>query len=122
MSDAIQTNALTRRFGGRYGVRELELVVPRGAIYGFVGTNGAGKVSAIRLLLNLIAPTHCAIRIFDKPLCRESLAQMGELVESPSLYSHLSGRQNLEITRISAGSSLNAQCPKSNHLTKWTLI
>jgi lantibiotic transport system ATP-binding protein len=100
MSNAIQTSALTRQFSGQYGVRELALVVPSGAIYGFVGPNGAGKTTTIRLLLNLLKPTNGAIRIFDKPLCLDSLTQMGALVESPSLYSHLSGRQNLEVTRI----------------------
>jgi lantibiotic transport system ATP-binding protein len=100
MSFAIQTESLTRQFSGQYGVRDLELAVPGGAIYGFVGPNGAGKTTTIRLLLNLLKPTNGAIRIFGQSLCRESLARIGALVESPSLYAHLSGRQNLEVTRI----------------------
>ena len=100
MNSAIQTERLTRQFSGQYGIRDLELVVPSGAIYGFVGPNGAGKTTTIRLLLNLLKPTSGAIRIFDRPLCLDSLGQIGALVESPSLYAHLSGRQNLEITRI----------------------
>ena len=103
MNLAIQTRNLTRQFNGRYGIRELELAVPHGAIYGFVGLNGGGKTTTIRLLLNLLIPTCGTIRIFDQLLSPETLRHVGALVESPSLYAHLSGRDNLEITRTLLG-------------------
>jgi len=102
MHPAIRTRGLTRQFPGGFGISGLDLNVPQGSIYGFLGPNGAGKSTTIRLLLDLLRPDHGAIELFGRPLDRshrEALALVGALVESPSLYAHLSGRQNLEITR-----------------------
>ncbi len=102
MHPAIRTRGLTRQFRAGIGVRDLDLEVPAGSIYGFLGPNGAGKTTTIRLLLNLLRPDAGEIVLFGAPLGggrREALAQVGALVESPSLYGHLSGRANLEITR-----------------------
>ncbi|TWI10620.1 ABC transporter ATP-binding protein [Aerolutibacter ruishenii] len=102
MSPAIQTHALTRHFSGQYGVTDLELSVPVGAVYGFLGPNGAGKTTTIRLLLGLLQPERGEILLHGQALTRdrrESLAKVGALVESPSLYPHLTGRQNLDVTR-----------------------
>jgi len=99
---AIQTHGLTRHYPGGHGVDELELAVPAGAVYGFLGPNGAGKTTTIRLLLGLLRADRGSIRLHDLPLDRGhrgALARVGALVESPSLYPHLSGRQNLEVTR-----------------------
>lgn len=99
---AIQTRRLTRQFPGGFGVRELDLHVPVGAIYGFLGPNGAGKTTTVRLLLDLLQPDAGEIELFGQPLkrlARQPLALVGALVEAPSLYAHLTGRQNLEITR-----------------------
>jgi lantibiotic transport system ATP-binding protein len=75
--------------------------VPAGSIYGFLGPNGAGKTTTIRLLLGLLRPAEGAIELFGQALDarRQALRQVGALVESPSLYGHLSGRDNLEVTR-----------------------
>lgn len=102
MNPAIHTRGLTRRFAGGFGVRDLDLNVPVGSIYGFLGPNGAGKSTTIRLLLDLLRPDSGEIALFGQPLHRnrrEALAWVGALVEAPSLYGHLSGRQNLEVTR-----------------------
>lgn len=102
MPPAIQTHSLTRHFSGQYGVTDLELDVPAGAIYGFLGPNGAGKTTTIRLLLGLLRPGRGEILLHGQPLTprqREPLARVGALVESPSLYPHLTGRENLEVTR-----------------------
>jgi ABC-type multidrug transport system ATPase subunit len=99
---AIRTTALSKRFPGGYGVHDLHLNVPAGAIYAFLGPNGAGKTTTVRLLLDLLQPDAGSVSLFGEPLTRRrrsALAQVGALVESPSLYAHLSGRQNLEITR-----------------------
>lgn len=98
----ISTAGLTRRFGNLTAVDGLELAVPRGSIYGFLGPNGAGKTTTIRLLLGLIEPDAGAVQLFGTPLTRHRLAllrQVGALVETPSLYPHLTGRENLEILR-----------------------
>ena len=98
---AIRTRALTRLFPGGQGVRDLDLDVPAGSIYGFLGPNGAGKTTSIRLLLGLLRPAEGSIHLFGQALDgrRDALRQVGALVESPSLYGHLSGRENLEVTR-----------------------
>jgi lantibiotic transport system ATP-binding protein len=100
--NAIETQGLSKRFPGGYGVHELDLTVPLGSIYGFLGPNGAGKTTTIRLLLSLLKPSAGTIRIFGEPLApanRRALSKVGALVESPSLYGHLTGRENLEVTR-----------------------
>jgi ABC-2 type transport system ATP-binding protein len=96
---AIETRGLTRRFGGRTAVDRLDLRVPCGGVYGFLGPNGAGKTTTIRLLLGLIRPDGGAVHLFGDPFSRSRLARVGALVESPSLYPHLTGRENLEVTR-----------------------
>ncbi len=102
MSLAIQTTALTRLFPGGHGITDVELAVPEGSIYGFLGPNGAGKTTTIRLLLDLLRPDRGQVRLFGHPLHRgdrAALGLVGALVESPSLYPHLSAWDNLEITR-----------------------
>jgi ABC-2 type transport system ATP-binding protein len=99
---AVETCGLTRRFGARLAVDDLNLLAPEGGVYGFLGPNGAGKTTTIRMLLGLIRPDAGEVRLFGAPLAagRLSLMRMvGALVENPSLYPHLTGRENLEVTR-----------------------
>ena len=99
---AIHARGLTRLFPGGHGVRDLDLHVPSGSIYGFLGPNGAGKTTTIRLLLGLLRPQAGEVALFGHPLHGDraaALAQVGALVESPALYGHLSARDNLEVTR-----------------------
>ncbi len=103
---AIQTDNLTRRFGSRsravLAVDGVSLDVPQGSVYGFLGPNGAGKTTTIRMLLGLIRPNAGHVNLFGRSLNRERLAllrRVGALVETPSLYPHLTGRENLELTR-----------------------
>ncbi len=100
---AIETHDLTRRFGGRTAVQELELRVGEGDIYGFLGLNGAGKTTTIRLLLGLIKPDAGSVHILGRLFKRDVLGRIGSLVEMPSLYPHLTGRENLEVTRRQIG-------------------
>ncbi len=102
MSAAIETRGLSRRFPGGQGVHGLDLQVPAGAIYGFLGANGAGKTTTIRLLLGLLRADAGDVHLLGHPLHPDragALAGVGALVEHPSLYPHLSGRANLEVTR-----------------------
>jgi ABC-type multidrug transport system ATPase subunit len=76
--------------------------VPRGSVYGFLGPNGAGKTTTIRLLLGLLRPDAGEVWLFGQPLLPNRLAllgRVGALVEAPSLYPNLTGRENLEVTR-----------------------
>lgn len=100
--DAIETHALTKRFGQKCVVDGLALRVPRRCVYGFLGPNGAGKTTTMRLLLGLIRADAGNVRLLGHDLARArnvALRQVGAFVESPSLYDHLSGRANLDITR-----------------------
>ena len=102
MELAIQSRGLTRSFGGRRAVDEVDLEVPARAVYGFVGRNGAGKTTTIRLLLGLLRPDSGSARIFGLDVRRDrraAAAAIGAMVETPSHYDHLTGRENLEVTR-----------------------
>ena len=104
----IETRGLSRRFGSQIAVSDLNLLVPKAGVYGFLGPNGAGKTTAIRMLLGLIRPDGGEVRLFGQPLKsnhRVLMSRVGALVEAPSLYPHLTGRENLEITRRLLGSS-----------------
>jgi lantibiotic transport system ATP-binding protein len=83
-------------------LKNINLKVERGSIYGFLGPNGAGKTTTIRLLLGLLKDEGKSVYLFGKNLSQtriESLSKIGALIEQPSLYEHLSGYDNLEITR-----------------------
>jgi lantibiotic transport system ATP-binding protein len=99
---AIETRSLSRRFGDVQAVDRLDLHVPQGSIYGFLGPNGSGKTTTIRMLIGLIKADQGRVQIFNLPLEKQrlaALAQIGALVELPSLYPHLTGWENVELTR-----------------------
>jgi lantibiotic transport system ATP-binding protein len=82
-------------------IHDLSLSIPKGAIYGFLGHNGAGKSTTIRLLLGLMRPLGGSVNIFGMPLEGNTQAiykRVGALIESPSLYEHLSATDNLRVT------------------------
>ena len=94
----IQTRGLSKRYKDRWAVNRLELVVEQGDIYGFIGQNGAGKSTTLKLLCGLARPTQGEALIFGKPV-RDSVARrrVGALIEQPGLYPDLSGRENLRL-------------------------
>ena len=95
---AIETEGLTKRFGHVAAVDGLALAVPSGSVYGFLGPNGSGKTTTIRILLGLIAPSAGSWRLLGQTMPAHAdrvLPQVGALVEGPAWYPWLSGRQNL---------------------------
>jgi ABC-2 type transport system ATP-binding protein len=96
---AIATSGLTKRFrGGQLAVNQLDLVVPRGAVYGFLGPNGSGKTTTIRMLLGLAFPTSGSAEILGRTMSAGAisvLSRVGSLVEGPAFYPYLSGWDNL---------------------------
>ena len=99
---AIETKGVTKRFGRRPAVENLDLRVPTGSVFGFLGPNGAGKTTTMRMLLGLLRPNDGSIRIMGRDLAKHrevALTGVGALIESASLYEHLSGRANLDLTR-----------------------
>jgi len=100
MDAVIETRALTKRFGQRTAVEQVDLVVPAGIAFGFLGPNGAGKTTLIRALLGLIRPTAGQIALLGLPQPRgrrEALARVGAIVEEPRFHPHLTGRENLKV-------------------------
>jgi ABC-2 type transport system ATP-binding protein len=103
-SQAVESSGLTKRFRRQVAVDGVDLVVPRGSIYGFLGPNGSGKTTTIRLLLGLIRPTAGSHRLLGQPMPQGAarvLPRVGALVEGPAFHPYLSGRANL--LRLDAG-------------------
>jgi ABC-type multidrug transport system ATPase subunit len=95
---AISTVGLTRRFGEQTAVADVSLTVPRGAVYGFLGPNGSGKTTTIRVLLGLMSPDAGSVEILGGAMPsagHEILPRVGTLVEGPAFHPYLSGRDNL---------------------------
>ncbi|MGW7367072.1 ATP-binding cassette domain-containing protein [Streptomyces sp. NPDC054841] len=95
----IETRGLTKRYrGGHLAVDRLDLAVPAGSVFGFLGPNGSGKTTTIRMLMGLIEPTSGTATVLGAPMPRASrtvLPKVGALIEGPALYGYLSGRDNL---------------------------
>jgi ABC-type multidrug transport system ATPase subunit len=96
----IRTEGLTKRFGRLVAVDGLDLDVREGDLFGFLGPNGSGKTTTVRMLLGLVFATSGRIEVLGRPMpgaAREVLSQVGSLVEGPGFYPHLSGRANLTL-------------------------
>jgi len=106
----IETNNLTHRFSEKEIVlNDIAIQVPEGSIYGFLGPNGAGKTTTLKLILGLLKKQQGTISVFGKPFNEnriEILKNIGSLIEAPSLYAHLTARENLLIWQKVY------QCPK----------
>lgn len=95
---AIETKGLTKRFGHQLAVDNVDLAVPHGAVFGFLGPNGSGKTTTIRMLLGLAAASAGTVSVLGRPMpeqLHEVLPRVGALVEGPAFYPFLSGTANL---------------------------
>jgi ABC-type multidrug transport system ATPase subunit len=102
----ITTSGLTKRFGSIVAVDDLDLDVREGDVYGFLGANGSGKTTTVRMLLGLVLPTSGEVTLMGRPMPKaagEVLPQVGALVEGPAAYGHLSGRVNLAVLDAAGG-------------------
>ncbi len=98
MSYILQTNHLTKIIDGKELVKNVNIHVKKGEIYGFLGPNGAGKTTVLKMVTNLWKPTEGSIELFGRQLTPKSyevLRRMGSIIEFPVFYDHLSGRENL---------------------------
>jgi ABC-2 type transport system ATP-binding protein len=105
----IQTNNLTHHFSEQEVLHEINLKVETGSIYGFLGPNGAGKTTTLRLALGLLKKQQGAIYFFGLPFHENRISilkKIGSLIESPSLYGHLTAKENLSLLQKVY------QCPK----------
>jgi ABC-2 type transport system ATP-binding protein len=105
-TNIIETRGVTKRFGARSAVMDLDLAVPRGSAFGFLGHNGAGKTTLIRMLLGLTHADGGTMRISGRPVPEERaavLARVGAMVEEPHFHRHLTGRENLRVIAAARG-------------------
>jgi ABC-type multidrug transport system ATPase subunit len=101
MNYAIETHGLTKRYGDFTAVDGLKIKVPAGKVYGFLGRNGSGKTTTIRMIMGLIKPNEGNVKIFGSEMSRNRskyLADIGAIIETPGFYENLSAYENLEIT------------------------
>jgi ABC-type multidrug transport system ATPase subunit len=100
MNAIVEVAQLTKQFAELKAVSDLSFSVPKGEVYGFLGQNGAGKSTTIRMLLTLVRPTAGTIRLFGKDIGtnrRAALQQVGAIIEKPDLYQYLTAAQNLSL-------------------------
>jgi ABC-type multidrug transport system ATPase subunit len=100
----IVTTGLTKRFGQVLAVDHVDLEVREGDRYGFLGPNGSGKTTVVRMLLGLVYPSSGSMEVLGAPVPERAsavLPQIGAMIESPSAYGHLSGRANLMLVDAS---------------------
>ena len=97
----VLTHDLAKTFGRRTVVEGLNLVVPRGSVYGVLGPNGSGKSTTMKMLLGLLAPTRGRISVLGRPFTpgtrAELMSRTGSMIESPPGYGHLTGAENMRI-------------------------
>ncbi|WP_295661238.1 ABC transporter ATP-binding protein [uncultured Nocardioides sp.] len=96
----IRTHGLTKRYGGILAVDDVDLDVREGDVYGFLGANGSGKTTTVRMLLGLVLATSGTAEVLGEAMPRHAgrvLPEVGALVESPGAYPRLSGRANLRV-------------------------
>jgi ABC-2 type transport system ATP-binding protein len=108
---AIHAERLTKVYHKTAAVKELNLHIPAGTVYGFLGPNGAGKTTTIRMLLGLIRPTAGTAQVLGHDIVRDRgqiAAQVGAMVETPAFYTYLSGLDNLRVLAGSGGLTLPA--------------
>lgn len=100
MSFILQTKGLSKKINGKSVVSDVDIHISKGEIYGFLGPNGAGKTTVMKMITNLWKPTSGTIEIFGKiltPKSYEVLKRMGSIIEFPTFYEHMTGRENLQL-------------------------
>lgn len=102
--NVIETNGLSKAFGSKMAVHQFDMHVGQGDIYGFVGRNGAGKSTVMRMLAGLAAPTGGEVRVFGmQPREASASRRIGALIESPGLYGSMSATDNLMMKALALG-------------------
>ncbi|MFY8127974.1 MAG: ATP-binding cassette domain-containing protein, partial [Chitinophagaceae bacterium] len=107
MQHVIQVKNLTKKFNNNFiAVDNLSFSVPTGEVFGFLGQNGAGKSTTMRMLLTLIEPTSGSIDFFGKPLKENRnfvLKNVGALIEKPDVYKYLTAYENIKLFAALSG-------------------
>lgn len=112
MKPIVEVNNLTKDFSGFVAVKDLSFTVNQGDVYGFLGQNGAGKSTTLRMLLTLISPGSGTMKLFGRDLTTDRtniLRRTGAVIERPDLYKYLTAIENLSIFARLSGCHLNRQ-------------
>jgi ABC-2 type transport system ATP-binding protein len=112
----VETHGLTKRFGDRTVVRDVDLQVPRGVAFGYLGPNGAGKTTLIRMLLGLTRPNGGTMTLRGVPVPArraEALSRVGAIVDEPRFHGHLTGTENLAVVAAARGRATFARIPEA---------
>ena len=112
----LQADRLTKKYGRRLVVDSLTLSVERGDIFGFLGQNGAGKSTVIRMALGLVRPTRGRVTLFGHEMAKHplrALGRVGAMVESPAFYENFSAWDNLRILAAMSGGANRKQIEKT---------
>lgn len=102
----LRTNALTKKYKNDYALKNVDVTIKRGEIYGLIGQNGAGKTTMLRLITGLAFPTNGSIELFENNDRREMTAahkRMGAIIENPALFPNMTAYENLEVQRLQRG-------------------
>ena len=101
MESIVHTEGLSKEYNGVFRVKNVDLQIREGEVYGFLGPNGAGKSTTMKMLLGLAKPTKGTVHLFGKQMNEknrvEILRQTGALIEAPAYYGHLTGMENLRV-------------------------
>ncbi len=103
MEHVLVTENLTKVYGKNKVVKEVSMHVEKGAIYGFIGKNGAGKTTFMRMAAGLAAPTEGKIELFGSDRLKKQRTRIGTLIENPGIYPNMTAGENLEVIRKSFG-------------------
>jgi ABC-2 type transport system ATP-binding protein len=120
---AVEVHGLTKRFGARAAVDNVDLLVPQGSAFGYLGPNGAGKTTLIRVLLGLTRADRGTISLLGLPVPAQrarALARVGAIVDEPRFHGHLTGRQNLKILAAARGGDAEKQIGPALDRTRLT--
>ena len=99
----LETNNLTKTYGRKKALDNVSLKIRKSDIYGFIGKNGAGKTTAIKLIAGLIKHTAGDIKLFGDLSLKEGRKKIGVVIENPAFYPYMTARQNIEVQRITKG-------------------
>lgn len=117
--DAIKTTGLCKRYGNKNVVNDLNITVPQGAVYGFIGRNGAGKSTTQKMVCGLINSTGGTVELFGKPVFNEEVRKtIGTLIEQPGIYPGMSALNNV----IMQGYSLGLDNPKAKAIEALEIV
>lgn len=109
MGNILHTEGLTKIYGGKRVVNSISMDIDRGDIYGFIGKNGAGKTTFMRLILDLALPDEGSITLFDGLDRQQAGLRMGSIIEAPALYTGCNALENLKRFAIISGEKAAAK-------------